>query len=91
MIKKLVVLTLLLIMIGCTTEPLPVIKDHHWKRNLFGYVLWNNNGEIGAVFNFANGDMAQVCTYEKPESGCKYFETNKQALAWLKEQYKEKQ
>lgn len=74
-------------MTGCITTALPNIPHHHWKRAPFGASLYADDGHESASFiGNIGGDPAQVCDFDSSTS-CHYFESNEQALNWLRLQY----
>ena len=75
-------------MVGCaTTIKLPDIPNHHWRRNPDGATLYRNDGHESASFiGTLFGDSAQVCDFDSAQT-CQYFESNQQALEWLRLQF----
>jgi len=74
---------------SCSFAKLPPIKGHHWNRAPFGANLYDDaTGREAASFIGTALDSAQVCRFDADER-CEYFDTDKAALAWLAEQYKE--
>lgn len=82
------ILVLSVLGLGCAYQgSLPVIPGHHWARSEFGADLFrNSDGQQSAHFGTEGPGPAQICPFDTDVS-CHYFETDGQALEWLRQQY----
>jgi hypothetical protein len=72
---------------GCNTcwRP-PGIPGYHWSCDITGCELYDESGKECASFVTGSPfySPAQACTYNTTPSTCEYFETNRDALNYIR-------